>query len=533
MTPSGDRTRPRIVIMPGNDALSDARVLKNLATAARLGLDAIAVGVVRGGPGREVEIGEARVVVVPVPPRVGHVGARAWWRRLGELLRPWYATESEQKSARARLGYEAREAAAGHARKVRDAGRPPLLAAGHPSPPGTLRSVWRRARLLLGKVVVRLRSALLRRRLSRELGAHEVNEQSRTRAINRARRGPRRARWRHDLSVAVDDEIVLGRVLDDLRPDLIHVHDVFMMGVAARAAGRAAVAGRRMRLVYDAREYLPGLAYIPPRTVAAYCDLEREFIADFDRVVTVSAPLAELLRDDHRLAALPDLVLNAPTVDAAASDVPSVRAVTGVPDGAPLLVYGGGVNPARGVQTIIDALPLLPDAHFALVVNHTSHVVVELRDRAERLGVADRFHLAPFVPPEHVTRYFASADVGISPLLHVVNHDVALTNKFCEYLLAGLPVVTSDTPAQADLVREFGIGEVYRAGDVADLVRAVTGVLAAGDELRARVADPEVQRRFSWEAQAEVLREVYSDLLGELPAQAWEPGATTIGVVSR
>ena len=63
MTPSGDRPRPRIVIMPGNDALSDARVLKNLATVSRFGMDAIAVGVVRGGPGREVQIGEARVVV--------------------------------------------------------------------------------------------------------------------------------------------------------------------------------------------------------------------------------------------------------------------------------------------------------------------------------------------------------------------------------------------------------------------------------------------------------------------------------------
>ena len=44
--------RPRIVIMPCNDVMSDARVLKNLATAAAFGLYTIAVGVVRGCSGR-------------------------------------------------------------------------------------------------------------------------------------------------------------------------------------------------------------------------------------------------------------------------------------------------------------------------------------------------------------------------------------------------------------------------------------------------------------------------------------------------
>lgn len=522
--------RPRVVLMPGNDALSDARVLKNLATADRLGLDAVALGVVRGGPGREVTIGGARVVVVPVPPRVGTAGARAWLRRLGELIRPWYRTESEQRVARARLAYDAREVAADAHRRRRDATRESLVrdrkTTARPGP----RALLRRVRLLCGKVVVRLRSVPLQRRTARQLREHDADQRSRSRAIARYRRWPR-VRWRTEQPVIIDDEIVLGRILDGLEPDLIHVHDVFMMGVAARAAARAAAAGRTVRLVYDAREYLPGLAHVPPRTVAAYCDLEREFIADYDRVLTVSAPLAELLQRDHRLVRTPDLVLNAPTIDDT-GDVPSLRAVTGVPDAAGLLVYAGGVNPARGVQTVIAALPHLEDCHLALVINRTSHVVAELEQMAERLGVADRFHLAPFVPPEQVTRYFESADIGISPLLHVINHDVALTNKFCEYLLAGLPVVTSDTPAQADLVRELGIGEVYPAGDVDELVRAIRAVLADADAVRERVRRPEVQRRFSWEAQAEVLREVYDELLGGLGDQAWEPGATSVTVVS-
>lgn len=521
--------RPRIVIMPGNDVMSDARVLKNLATAAAFGLDTIAVGVVRGGSGRELKVGRARVIITPVPPRLGAAGARGWWRQLGQLLRPWYRTDSEERRARARLAYAAKELAATPARARRDATREPLVRSRPPTSPWRrLTQALKRAELFAGKATVQVRSGPLRRRRARQMEHDEAGEKRRARAIERYRRWPRRARWRVELSVAIDDDIVLGRLLDELQPDLIHVHDVFMMGVAARAAGRAAVAGRSVKLVYDAREYLPGLAYVPPRTVAAYCDLEREFIADFDRVVTVSQPLAELLRGDHGLARTPDLVLNAPVVDSEAEDVPALRDAIGVPSGAALLVYGGGVNPVRGVQTVVDALPLLPETHLALVVNTSSQVIVELQERAERLGVGDRVHLAPFVAPDHVTRYFASADIGVSPLLHVVNHDVALTNKFCEYLRAGLPIVTSDTPAQADLVRSMGLGEVYRAGDVQDFARAVRATLEASAEIRRRVAAEDVQRQFSWEAQALVLRAVYHDLLGELPAAAWEPEATRI-----
>lgn len=520
--------RPRVVLMPGNDVLIDARVLKNLATAARFGLDAIAIGVVRGGPGREVRVGDARVVIVPVPSRVGAAGARAWLRRVGCVLLPWYGSESQVKTARARLAYQVREAHAAEGRRRRDAGRDPLLEdAGRRAtrrPPS-------RSRVLLGKVVVRLRALPIERRQARQMAVNETTQRARDREIARLRRWPTRVRWRNELPVVVDDDIVLGRLLDELQPDLVHVHDVFMMGVAARAAGRAALAGRRMVLVYDAREYLPGLAYLPPRRVAAYCDLEREFIGDFDRVVAVSAPLADLLRRDHGLRRAPDLVLNAPTVEPLATP-PSVRAAAGVPDGVPLLVYAGGVNPARGVQTAVEALALLPGVHLVVVINTESSVTVRLAALAADRGVADRYHTAPFVPPEHVTQYFASADVGLSPLLHVVNHDVALTNKFCEYLLAGIPVVTSDTPAQADLVRELGVGEVFRAGDAEDLARAVRCVLDAPEGYRAAVARPEVQHRFSWPAQAEVLREVYAELLGGLPEAAWAPDATDVRRVS-
>jgi glycosyltransferase involved in cell wall biosynthesis len=235
--------------------------------------------------------------------------------------------------------------------------------------------------------------------------------------------------------------------------------------------------------VYDAHEYVRGTAAVAARRVAAYADLESEFIADADRVITVSEPLAAWLRRDHGLSRLPDVVLNAPV------DVP-------------VLVYGGGVNRDRGVETIVWAVPLLPSVHLVVVARGNT-VVVDLQRLARTLGVGDRMHVVPDVDADLVPAYLASATVGVSSLLRAPNHDIAVTNKFCEYLAAGLPIVTSDTPAQA-----------------------VRDVLRSADLLRERIAgDPGPRSRFSWAGQAEVVRAVYDELLAGLPDAAWQERA--------
>ncbi|NCT91328.1 glycosyltransferase family 4 protein [Cellulomonas sp. APG4] len=502
--------RPRVVHVPGNEVLPDARVLKYLATMDRWGLDTYAVGVTRRGGDRDLTLGGVTVLIrsVPTPPARPTSPARR--RALTTVLA---APGSDTALAEARATVRRWRSTAARRRGVR-------------------RTALRSA-VLLARVWLRVSRAVVERRprpRPEELGD---GERRRAAEIARYRSTRHRVRWREELPVVAEDERVIGALLDELEPDVIHVHDVFMLGVAAESVRRARDAGRQVRLVYDAHEYIPGLAVVPARTVAAYCDIEREYIGEVDRVVTVSEPLAALLEADHHMHSSPTVVLNAPTVAAPPPGFRTVREVVGLADDVPLMVYGGGVNAARGVDTAVAALPALPGVHLAVVIHRRNHVVEALLSQAEALGVADRVHLAPFVPPELVTRYFSTVTLGLSTLLHAPNHDVAVTNKFCEYLTAGVPIVTSDTPAQADLVRELDLGAVYPAGDADALARAVQSVLADHPRLSARIAqDGALRRRFSWSAQAETIRTLYTDLLGELPAEAWRPDALDIRRVS-
>ena len=89
------------------------------------------------------------------------------------------------------------------------------------------------------------------------------------------------ARWRRVHPEAIDLEIAFGDLIDRLEPDVVHAHDMHVIGVAARAAGRAKLRGKDLKVVYDAHEYVPGIARYGARTrkyIAAWANHEREYI---------------------------------------------------------------------------------------------------------------------------------------------------------------------------------------------------------------------------------------------------------------
>ncbi|MEV0427370.1 glycosyltransferase [Micromonospora sp. NPDC050495] len=347
--------------------------------------------------------------------------------------------------------------------------------------------------------------------------------------------------WRRLEPRLWDYELAFGPVIDRLKPDLIHAHDFRMIGVGARAAIRGRVAKRDVKLVWDVHEFLPGVSpgQNTLRWLPAHAASEREYAPYADAVITVSESLGDLLIKEHGLTERPYVVLNAPNVDELPEDEevdeanPSIRAACGLGPDVPLLVYSGGAVVHRGLGTMVEALPQLDGVHVAFVVPKPGDAYVQgLQARAAELGAADRVHVLPYVKYWQVVSFLSSADIGVIPIHHWTNHEIALITKFFEYSHGRLPIVVSDVKTMAETVRRTGQGEVFRAEDVADYVRAVRAVLADPKRYRAAYDEPGLLERWTWEAQAEVLDEVYSRLLpgrprrgGDAPAPAADPAA--------
>ncbi|MEE6309932.1 glycosyltransferase family 4 protein [Plantactinospora veratri] len=506
-----------------NGVHGDSRVQKQARSAADAGWEVILLGRSPTGAPQDWQLGGARVRLLPMPEplfRKRHQYRRAWLR--------WP------------LGYPPNGIAEYRSRQV-DAWRADLRFRGAQLELAARAGRRDRAAELL------LRLRLLLAALAGRWVWVRTKMHNRGRYARRYRNPWDRAytlfwqltmgngAWRRLEPGLWDYELAYGPVVDELAPDLIHANDFRMLGVGARAKIRAQAAGRPVRLVWDAHEFLPGIRPWQPniRWLPAMRAHEREYARYADAVVTVSDALADLLRAEHQLAERPAVVLNAPAAEHAPAGVdgsgPDLRQRCGIGRDVPLVVYSGSAAEQRGLRTMVDALPELPGVHTALVVNPDLQYVRRLVAHAHRIGVADRVHVLPYVEHWQVVPFLAGADVGAIPIHHWPNHEIALITKFFEYAHARLPLVVSDVRTMAETVRSTGQGEVFRARDVADYARAVRAVLADPGRYRTAYDRPGLLAGWTWAAQAEILTGIYRRLLAGAPEQG-EPPAPPAGL---
>jgi glycosyltransferase involved in cell wall biosynthesis len=316
-------------------------------------------------------------------------------------------------------------------------------------------------------------------------------------------------------------------VLDDLRPGLVHAHDVDTLGLGARIKRRAEEQGRAVKLIYDAHEYVAGVERLDATWRLAMLVEESNHIGLADGVITVIEPLAERLRQRYGLSELPVVVKNAPERNppqlGGDDELSDIRSDCGLGADAELLVYVGSVSPARGLSTVVSALEKLEGVHFALQVGSRHRYVTALEQQASELGVHDRLHVLPYVASHRIVDYVRTATVGVIPLLHTPNHELALCNKYFEFMHARLPMVVSDVKMQAETTVRLGNGEVFSAGDVGSFVGASRTVLANRERYIEAYDTPGLLERNSWEAQLPALLELYARLAGWDRLTGWAP----------
>lgn len=322
--------------------------------------------------------------------------------------------------------------------------------------------------------------------------------------------------WRRVWPHVADFEDAFLDVLERLDPDIIHVHDRHPLPGAAAYAARQRSRDRDLPWVYDAHEWLPGQEWPGPAAArTAWIAAEAELIRHADAVLTVSDELATRLQQRHHLKERPGTVINAPALTRTPMDPAErrpIREECGLDPETPLFVYVGKMSESRGVLTMVESLPLMPETHIAFVGSRDAAIRKRIMDRADQLGVAERVHLKDYVPSSSVTWYIESATGGMSPLLDTPAHQLAIATKISEYVQAGLPVVVSDMAAQAAFVREHGIGTVFAAGDPADLAAAAHRLLAGMEGFRRAAHEGEVRRLQTWDHAEQVLTRVWHGL---------------------
>jgi glycosyltransferase involved in cell wall biosynthesis len=126
--------------------------------------------------------------------------------------------------------------------------------------------------------------------------------------------------------------------------------------------------------------------------------------------------------------------------------------------GPSLYWFSQTIGPGRGLEAIIQAMGKMKTrTHLHLRGYLAPEYKAILQRLANEAGVSHYLHFLPSAPPAQMIRLAAEHDIGLSlEQTKPFNRAICLTNKIFTYLLAGLPVIMSKTPAQEQLALQLG-----------------------------------------------------------------------------
>ena len=183
----------------------------------------------------------------------------------------------------------------------------------------------------------------------------------------------------------------------------------------------------------------------------------------------------------------------------------ALRQTAGIPAGQTVILYTGFICPIKGVSDVVAALARLPASVVFVLIGFGD--MEELKAEARLAGVGDRVILLPAVAQKELMDYAADADIGIIPFRKENTHVYGCPGKMFEFMAAGLPLVVSDTPDMREMVLTHRLGEVFKAGDPADLARALRPLVESPEYRRQCAANSlqSHQSTFCWEEQSRKL----------------------------
>ena len=182
-----------------------------------------------------------------------------------------------------------------------------------------------------------------------------------------------------------------------------------------------------------------------------------------------------------------------------------------------IVLYHGGLSPSRGIEQLIEAIPLVPGATLVLM----GYGILEPTLKAWEADPATggRIRLMGAVPPDQLHDWVAAADVAAMPIQgDTLNHRLTTPNKLFEAMAAGVPAVVSDLPGMRAIVNETGSGILVDPTDTRAIADAIPRIVQLPEDewlaWRQRCLDA-AHERYNWETQVQALLDEYGRLTGK------------------
>ncbi|MCR0263916.1 glycosyltransferase family 4 protein [[Clostridium] innocuum] len=260
----------------------------------------------------------------------------------------------------------------------------------------------------------------------------------------------------------------LKKIMDENSFEIVHCHTP-VGGVVARIANRISKNYQNSRMIYTAHgfHFFSGAPII---NWVLYYPIERLCARFTDTLITINKEdytraMQFKLKKGGSIHYVPGVGMNLDKINQISGDRAELIDSLHIPKKSTLLLSVGELNKNKNHETVIKALPLLPDSIHYLICGQ-GDLKMNLTDLAKKLGVSNRVHMLGF--RNDVIQIMKSCDVFVFP-----SKREGLSVALMEAKASGLLCIVSNVRGNKDLITDNIDGFVLDLNDFQEKIIAV------------------------------------------------------------
>jgi len=272
------------------------------------------------------------------------------------------------------------------------------------------------------------------------------------------------------------------RVIDDFKPEVVHIQDHYPLSVAvvreARKRGLP-VMGTNHYSPASLEPYLPSAAWLKPLLDRVLWWWMLRLYRTLDFVVAPSPAAVNMLRQQG--LRVPSQAVSCGTDLSRFYPDPNVdragcRRQYGLDPDRKIFLYVGRVDQEKRIDVLLHAIHLLAREDAQLAIAGQGAALHQLQRMARELQLGDRVRFAGRVLNQDLNRLLNSVDA-----FAMAGEAESLSIASLEALASGKPVLLADAFALPQLVTQGVNGYLFKSGDAADAARYMEILLSQSD----------------------------------------------------
>ena len=268
-------------------------------------------------------------------------------------------------------------------------------------------------------------------------------------------------------------------------------------------ANYLASAIRKKPLVFDAHEIFPEAPEITDRkwVKKVWTSIENRIFPLLKNTYTVCDSIAAYYNEKYKMNM--QVVRNIPLKKIKTAQIaPQVSPIDA--EGKKVILYQGAVNRGRGIEQMIDAMPLLDD--FVFYVIGGGDKLKELKDKVKTMGLTGKVIFTGQIPFENLPAYTVQADIGINLLENWgLSYYYSLPNRIFDYIRENIPILACNFPEIRKIITHYSIGTLIDNFEPSTIASTIKRMIMNGkNDAAFTIANEEL----CWENESSVLLKV-------------------------